>query len=213
VHLRDLLDQWAVHRDAAGFMKRTSEESSRIVTCAFGGRLLQTIGSAYDHAADVYLASLHGHYTLDAQLSKWSVTLKETQQTATAGLSVAKAALAANAVAATMQPTGDEQEREGKGYGQVEQLEDSLQERLPIFLQTLWDIAVVDISDTLQCVCNKVLKDVSIPWQLRVRRADALLVVARVFRDANKTYSPDLRNANVARQHLEEALMGSVKMS
>ncbi|CAK0799883.1 unnamed protein product [Prorocentrum cordatum] len=48
---------------------------------------------------------------------------------------------------------------------QTELLNDSL----PVFLQTIWDVSVMDIESTLWAVCDKVLKDISVPWQIRCR--------------------------------------------
>lgn len=41
----------------------------------------------------------------------------------------------------------------------------------------------MDITSTLQNVSRKVLKDLSVSWQLRLRRCQALLHLARCFRD------------------------------
>merc|ERR1719171_1862604 len=67
----------------------------------------------------------------------------------------------------------------------------SLEESLPMFLQAIWDVSCVDIESTVSHVCNKVLKDISIPWQLRVRRAQGLLRMGRVFRDVGQVEFSD----------------------
>eukprot|EP00812_Abedinium_dasypus_P015095 NODE_867_length_1333_cov_197.234742.p1 GENE.NODE_867_length_1333_cov_197.234742~~NODE_867_length_1333_cov_197.234742.p1 ORF type:complete len:378 (-),score=122.26 NODE_867_length_1333_cov_197.234742:198-1283(-) len=87
----------------------------------------------------------------------------------------------------------------------------SLEGSMPVFLQTLWDVSAVDIDSTLRRVCGKVLKDVSVPWQIRHRRAVALMRLGRVFRDTGQVDHSDLTQLQVAKQHLEEALYGSIK--
>merc|ERR1719217_355211 len=76
----------------------------------------------------------------------------------------------------------------------------SLEESLPMFLETIWDVSAVDIESTVSHVCNKVLKDISVPWQLRVRRAQALLKLGRVFRDAGQVEHSDFSQSSVAKQ-------------
>merc|ERR1719198_98980 len=87
----------------------------------------------------------------------------------------------------------------------------TLEESLPMFLQAIWDVSCVDIESTVAHVCNKVLKDVSIPWQLRIRRAQALLRLGRVFRDVGQVEHGDFSQSQAAKQHLEEALYGSIR--
>merc|ERR1711953_940621 len=87
----------------------------------------------------------------------------------------------------------------------------SLEDSLPVFLQTIWDISATDIESTLRKVCDKVLKDISVPWQLRHRRAIALLRLGRVFRDVGQVEHADLSQSHVAKQSLEEALFSAMK--
>merc|ERR1712217_283969 len=87
----------------------------------------------------------------------------------------------------------------------------SLEDSLPVFLQTIWDVSAVDIETTLRQVCDKALKDISVPWQLRHRRAIALLRLGRVFRDVGQVEYTDLSQSQNAKQQLEEALYGAIK--
>ncbi|CAK0833062.1 unnamed protein product [Prorocentrum cordatum] len=86
-----------------------------------------------------------------------------------------------------------------------------LEESLPVFLQAIWDISALDIESTTRSVCEKVLKDCSVPWQLRHRRAVALLRLGRLLRDAGQVDRKDLSDSKEVKQHLEEALLGAMR--
>merc|ERR1719282_1687210 len=86
-----------------------------------------------------------------------------------------------------------------------------IEESLPVFLQTIWDCSVLDIESTLRQICNKALKDISVPWQIRHRRARALLRLGRVFQDVGQLEVTDLSSSQVAKQHFEEALYGCIR--
>jgi len=215
-HLRHLVDVWAVQRDGRSFVRQSSEEASCLNQCAFGGRLLKAISQAYQTTAEDYLSSLYGPLTLESQLSRWSHGFQDAQLKTSAGLSLAKAAYAANSVAASVHRRMSEKNLNAtyipEGANVIDnKIAESLEGQLPIFLQTLWDVCLLDITSTLKNVSGKVVKDVSVPWQLRVRRAQALLRLARIFRDAGQREASDTKKAEVAKQLLEEALMGSVK--
>merc|ERR1712217_782692 len=109
--------------------------------------------------------------------------------------------------AGSKEESTDEKEKEEAARQTMTSLEDSL----PVFLQTIWDISAVDIENTLRSVCDKVLKDMSVPWQIRHRRAVALLRLGRVFRDVGQVEHADLTQSHVAKQSLEEALYGAIK--
>merc|ERR1712083_251266 len=78
-----------------------------------------------------------------------------------------------------------------------------MEESLPVFLQTVWDCSVMDIESTLRHICDKALKDISVPWQIRHRRARALLRLGRVFRDVGQLEHTDISLCEVAKQHVE----------
>eukprot|EP00928_Gymnodinium_smaydae_P014671 TRINITY_DN15401_c0_g1_i3.p1 TRINITY_DN15401_c0_g1~~TRINITY_DN15401_c0_g1_i3.p1 ORF type:complete len:165 (-),score=26.67 TRINITY_DN15401_c0_g1_i3:35-529(-) len=86
----------------------------------------------------------------------------------------------------------------------------SLEDSLPVFLQTVWDISALDVESTALAVADKLVKDVSVPWQIRIRRAHALRRVGRIFQDASRVGSVAIGDAIVVKQQLEEALHSSI---
>merc|ERR1719465_330686 len=68
--------------------------------------------------------------------------------------------------------------------GQNQVMEAAFSEALPQFLQTAWAHVVMDIDGTLKEVGRKLLKDKSVPWQIRVRRAQAMRRLGQIFAEA-----------------------------
>jgi len=66
------------------------------------------------------------------------------------------------------------------------ELGEGVLESLPLFMDTLWDVSVIDIQSTLHNVCTKVLKDMSVEQERRDQRLAALLVVGNIFSAASK---------------------------
>eukprot|EP00913_Durusdinium_trenchii_P025703 g24121.t2 len=195
VFLRDLLDQWALRRDAVGFAQRTSQEASILARCSFGSRLLSAIGRSYQSTAEDFLSGLYGPLTLESQLTRLNQSFQD-------GEASSLAAYAANSVEGEAAAAWHRSEgaKDGTHANGLSGFEETLEGTLPVFLQTLWDVCLLDISATLKNVSGKVLKDVSVPWQLRLRRCQALLHVARSFRDQGHE-----SQAEGAKQLLEEA--------
>ncbi|CAK0788258.1 unnamed protein product, partial [Prorocentrum cordatum] len=93
VSLRDQLSKWVLERDEAGFMAQISQEAKELTHVSFGGRLLRTIGAVYEAKAEEFLISLHGSFTLDAQLVSWRDSIRATSVKVQAVSSVAKSAM------------------------------------------------------------------------------------------------------------------------
>merc|ERR1712190_422601 len=110
---------------------------------------------------------------------------------------------------------GQELEKEEK---QAKAIESALEEALPLFLQTAWSCVVTDIDNTITDVTRKLLKDKSVAWQIRLRRAQALQRLGEIFVDegtkaeaAQGSSTEKLMSSDVAKATLQEALMGSVR--
>merc|ERR1712151_1277518 len=85
----------------------------------------------------------------------------------------------------------------------------SLEESLPVFLQTAWDVSAMDVSSTAFTVSEKLTKDISVPWQIRYRRAVALQQLGRIFLDASQA-GCEVDGTGSAKESFEQALFGSV---
>lgn len=215
--LCERLDRWVMGRDEAGFMLATSQEASELVRVSFGARLLRTIGGVYESSADQWFSGLRGNLSFESHLASWRESTHVAKVRIQAMSSVAKSAFAvkrmhdvAGGHMGGFGEEGDEEDQAKKEKAQRETLS-SLEDSLPVFLQTIWDVSAVDIESTLRHVCDKVLKDISVPWQIRYRRAVALLRLGRVFRDVGQVEHADVSQSQVAKQHLEEALYGAIK--
>merc|ERR1712150_56244 len=64
---------------------------------------------------------------------------------------------------------------------QRQAMESVLDEALPTFLQTAWAAVVTDIDGTTKEVGRNLMKDKSVPWQIRIRRAQALKNLGQIF--------------------------------
>lgn len=99
---------------------------------------------------------------------------------------------------------------------QRKEVEDVLNDALPVFLQTAWAAVVTDIDSTIKEVGRKLLKDKSVGWQIRTRRAQALKRLGEIFTEegakaAAQGGSMQSMTSEVAKATLQEALMASVR--
>jgi len=96
-------------------------------------------------------------------------------------------------------------------------VEAAMDEALPGFLQTAWSYVVRDIDSTMKQVGRKILQDKSVPWQIRIRRAQALRRLGAIFsEEATKAAQAQggqrgVLASETAKAALQEALVGSMR--
>merc|ERR1712194_526693 len=75
---------------------------------------------------------------------------------------------------------------------------------LPAFIRLAWLICARDLELTVKAVSKFLLKDVPVPWILRIRRAQALLMLGQTFVAAAETAD----KTAMGRELLESAMIG-----
>lgn len=204
------LDRWVSGRNQDGWVTSILQEATELSQVSFGGRLLRTIGGVYEAAADQFFMSLRGNFTVENYAQSWKDSAYSAKVKVQAMSSVAKSAYAVKQMH-DVAGVGMAEEDQAKKDEAARVALSSFETSLPVFLQTIWDISQLDIESTVRKVCEKVLKDVSVPWQIRYRRAEALLRLGRIFRDAGQVELRDISQSQVAKQHLEEALYSAIR--
>ncbi|CAE7735730.1 unnamed protein product [Symbiodinium microadriaticum] len=110
---------------------------------------------------------------------------------------------------------------------QAQEVEAAMEDALPSFLQTAWSYVVRDIDKTVRDVGRKFLQDKSVPWQIRIRRAQALQLLGQVFVSegalaakaaaANSVPEPGAASTEAggptlaAKAALQEAMLGAMR--
>merc|ERR1712187_351586 len=169
-----------------------------------GSQMLRVLGQCYEAGGSAFFPA----GTLTRTFQGMADSAHQNVEKAKLLGSIARSAVAAkkiNDAISQVKDTEGETKRESMEGDPIKSFEESL----PVFLQTAWDMSAMDISSTASGVCNKLIKDVSVPWQLRVRRARALQRLGRIFLDASA--DSDLDPTGSAKQQLEEAFLGSIK--
>lgn len=219
-YLRSRLDRFVEGRDPEGFAEQMRLEAVELSSGHFGMELIIALGEIYQRRAEIYLADeLIGRFSLTkriASIRHSTLTMAHTlhfyQNAAGSLLRVKKM----HDVARKSQPQNDAGEPTEE---QKSAFEAAINDALPVFLQTAWAAVVTDIDSTIKEVGRKLLKDKSVPWQIRVRRAQALLLLGQIFVEegqraaARNGASSKSMSSEAAKAVLQEALMGSVRES
>ncbi|EAN32504.1 X-domain of DnaJ-containing family protein [Theileria parva strain Muguga] len=61
---------------------------------------------------------------------------------------------------------------------------------IPVILDAMLNVCLIDIQNTVRAACKRLLKDMSVDSSWRLRRADALLEIGKIFLQVAKDFKP-----------------------
>jgi len=236
VHLRERCARFIYGRDAEGFEAQMREEAKELADSQYGPELLQALGEMYLSRSEIYLANeLHGRISLTksrASMKHNGLVFKHSLRFyRNAAGSLIKAGKVYSAATKIPKEKEGEQSADAGDASvpeeQAHEVEAAMEDALPSFLQTAWSYVVRDIDKTVRDVGRKFLQDKSVPWQIRIRRAQALQLLGQVFvsegalaaKAAAASSVPDPGAANAeaagptsaAKAVLQEAMLGAMR--
>jgi hypothetical protein len=176
------------------FRQEVHEEAVKIAQGAQGDLYLKTIGFTLEVNAEEYLGFETSFLGLGGHLARTRQNASgfgSTMGLLGAGIRAASAGVRTMQEAEKMQKEMEERAAaSGETAGATEQdqmkmamdIQESIDDSLPTFLEFAWAINKRDIQSTLKGVCKKLFDDASVPKDLRLRRAEAVRILGKEFR-------------------------------
>jgi len=184
--LKERLHKFVHARDEEAFARETVLEAHNLAQTSFGPQLLTTIGAVYENRADHFLAMINGSALAEPWVAtKWSKGFRGMElmkNSATSALQALKALLEISRFANEQKPDTLETHEEKVEFSR--KMEGKVKEHVPVFVEAVWNYCACDVERNVRDVCRKLLKDMSVPWVIRYRRALALRRLGRIFQDA-----------------------------
>ena len=190
------------------FRKKFEEEANLLKMESFGLDILHTIGDVYCDQAKIFLGSQQflGITGMFHSMRSKGGLVMDTLRTVSAALDAQNTLKELEKMKEATQ--SDEPLLDKRGNEQpkptTEQLAEQEQILMGKVLSAAWFGSKFEIMSTLKSVCNKVLQDKSVPLETRIRRAEALKILGKVFQSAYRTKS-EQEEAQVFEELVAEA--------
>jgi hypothetical protein len=210
--LAEKLDMFVSGRDEVGFIRWAYMEAMELKAANFGIHLLNSLAWVYTYRSDKFLAEEMGE-SVNRKMIGWRGTGRNWSNM---GTLVKNGALSISALSRMNNRAKGMNPEQPENIDERTQFMAEVERSLPILLETAWNKCQVDVEDTLKTSTRMLLKDVSVPWQLRIRRAVALRKLGHIFQEVALSYTDSSQTVSSTsaadlRQTVEEALLSSIK--
>jgi hypothetical protein len=227
-HLRHKLERHVYGRDSSGFEEQMRLEARELARSQCGPELLVCLGEMYQLRAEIYIANeLVGRNTLAKRIASAKHTCLHLKHRLTFVWTSANSILHVlkllRAARGAVEDNGTGINLEDIDEDQARAIAAAVDDALPTFLGAAWGLVVQDIDDTTKQVARRLLQDKSVPWQLRVRRAQALQRLGQIFveeglraesmqsgKEESTGRTPG-KGRTEAKAVIQEALMGAMR--
>lgn len=222
-HLRESVTRAVYDRDWSGFEEQMGLVAHELASAQFGPELLIALGQVYSLRAENYIThELVGRVSMKHCMMSMKVGGMQMRHGAAFYSNAAGSLMRAKQVHSAATATKGNQ-KEGQSAEEVATIEEehakkvekALDDALPTFMRTAWTYVVRDIDVTMKNVGRKLLQDKSVPWQIRIRRAQALQRLGEIFQEEGQAAKANLSGSPAASEevkaHLQEALHGALR--
>lgn len=195
-----------------------SQEAKSLCNNSFCDAMVEAIGWGYENYGSQYLGKIDTFLGIGGKYAKFQAKTRNVASTWKMASTAIRTAMAAQSLQSSMkkkQSTGTEDEQEG-GAATEQNPEDSaktqqqFEETLPLILDTMLQITIMDIEDTIRTVAKKLVKDMGVDLKIRKQRALALIELGSIFQsvaNASNQQREESGDKPDARRKVEEAFI------
>jgi len=170
-------------------------EAAELANLSFGDCLLFVVAELYTTRAQEFVGMKSSFLGVEGHMAAWKgkrLSIQNHAAAAGAGLRAAGAAMKSIKTVKEIAEKNQDGNADPMANMTAKQLK-ATQDSLPVFLEAMWHVSVLDIERTLTNVTHKLCRDHSVPEDERAKRAEALLKVGDIFMEEalNKGGSKD----------------------
>ncbi|KAK9171019.1 X-domain of DnaJ-containing family protein [Cryptosporidium meleagridis] len=195
-----------------------SQEAKSLCNNSFCDAMVEAIGWSYENYGSQYLGKIDTFLGIGGKYAKLQAKTRNVASTWKMASTAIRTAMAAQSLQSSVKKkSGGTAENEHTYESNLEQdteesarTQQQFEETLPLILDTMLQITIMDIEDTIRTVAKKLVKDMGVDLNTRKQRALALIELGSIFQsvanDSNqqreeKGDKPD------ARRKVEEAFI------
>ncbi|KAJ1607127.1 DNAJ domain-containing protein [Cryptosporidium canis] len=208
IETSEILNQWR---------EEISQEAKSLCNNSFCDAMVEAIGWSYENYGSQYLGKIDTFLGIGGKYAKFQAKTRNVASTWKMASTAIKTAMAAQSLQSSMkkkQSSGDDERQDETNGDQSpedsEKTQKQFEETLPLILDTMLQITIMDIEDTIRTVAKKLVKDMGVDLKVRKQRALALIELGSIFQSVANTSNQQREESGDkpdARRKVEEAFI------
>jgi len=162
---------------------------------SFGEAIVEAVGWVYENYANQFIGKLDSFMGYEARVAKFKARNRKLGNYWSTAINAIKVSQAARSI------QKEEKKQAASSSGNADTEPPSMkvdpaqiEAALPLILQTLLKLCLIDIESTIRNAAKKVLKDMSATETTRRKRAESLIILGKIMQDASSLHKVEHQN-------------------
>ncbi|SBS92455.1 DnaJ protein [Plasmodium ovale curtisi] len=174
LNLRDMLSNY-IHGDKEDYILKFKNEISELCQTSFGHVILENVAWSYENCANQFLGDKYSLFGISGKYYK----MQQKKRVIGTGFKFVKTLIKTSSLASQIKK---KEEDENISLEKSAKVNKKIEDSLPTIVETMLNICLIDIDQTIKGVCKKVFTDMSVDENIRKTRAESLIVLAKIMK-------------------------------
>ncbi|GAB66833.1 DnaJ protein [Plasmodium cynomolgi strain B] len=174
LHLREILNNY-IHGNKEEYIAKFEEEIKDLCQTSFGHVILENVAWSYENCANQFLGDKYSLFGISGKYYK----MQQKKRVIGTGFKFVKTLIKTSSLASQIKK---KEEDEDMSLEKTAKVNKKIEDSLPAIVETMLNICLIDIDQTIKGVCKKVFTDMSVDENMRKTRAESLIVLAKVMK-------------------------------
>lgn len=155
------------------------KEINELCQTSFGHVILDNVAWTYENCANQYLGEKNSLFGISGKYYK----MQQKKRVIGTGLKFVKTLIKTSTLASQLK-----KKEENMSLEKSAKVNKKIEDSLPTVIETMLNICLIDIDNTIRRVCKKVFTDMSVDEKMRKTRAESLFTLARIMKKVIHEY-------------------------
>ncbi|KAI4837749.1 DnaJ protein [Plasmodium brasilianum] len=180
LNLREIINNY-IHGDKDEYIIKFKKEINELCQTSFGHVILENVAWSYENCAYQFLGDKYSLFGISGKYYK----MQQKKRVIGTGFKFVKTLIKTSSLASQIKKR---EEEENISLEKSAKVNKKIEDSLPTIVETMLNICLIDIDQTIKGVCKKVFTDMSVDENMRKNRAESLIVLAKIMKKIIQDY-------------------------
>ncbi|SOV11847.1 DnaJ protein, putative [Plasmodium sp. gorilla clade G2] len=174
LHLRDMVNNY-IFGDPDDYIIKFSQQIKELCQTSFGHIILENVAWSYENCANQFLGEKYSLFGISGKYYK----MQQKKRVIGTGFKFVKTLIKTSSLANQIRKKEDDDDI---SYEKTAKVNKKIEDSLPTIVETMLNICLIDIDQTIKGVCKKVFTDMGVDENMRKTRAETLIILAKIMK-------------------------------